>query len=166
MAALHGSVDILDDDTGNLEEEHEFETFAQEFIDLDDWHEVTTDRKVTFSEHQEPPLMNIMNITGIVSNDESIGTIPWSPVKKLPAKPKQPPSRPTPSNKSQLSLSQELVHRSSKLHLEIFLIIQFKPKLVQRLTCLTVKPNLTTKNLLLIALKLLPLLPYRPRSTS
>ena len=58
--------------------------------------------------------MNIMNITGVVSNDESIGTIPWSPVKKLPAKPKQPPSRPTPCDKSQLSLSQEFVKRSQQ----------------------------------------------------
>ena len=114
MAALHGSIDILDDDTGNFEEEHKFETFAQEFINQDDWHEVTTDRKVTFSQHQEPPPRNIMNITGIVSNYESIGTIPWSPSKKLSAKPKQPPSRPTPRNKSQFSLSQELVHQSQQ----------------------------------------------------
>ena len=55
MAALHGSADMID------EEEHENKTFAQEFIELDDWHEVATDRNyqeniVTFSEHKELPL--------------------------------------------------------------------------------------------------------------
>ena len=37
MAALHGSVNMLDDDETNLEdEEHEFEAFAQEFIEQND----------------------------------------------------------------------------------------------------------------------------------
>ena len=36
MAALHGSVNVIDDDDDYLEEEHEFETFAQEFIGQDD----------------------------------------------------------------------------------------------------------------------------------
>ena len=39
MVALHGSADILSDD----EEVHEFETFAQEFIELNDLH-VTANR--------------------------------------------------------------------------------------------------------------------------
>ena len=117
MAAMHGSADMVDDDTNIFEEEHEFETFAQEFIDQDDWHEVATDTNytekiVTFSDQQEPP--HIMNITGIGTNDESIGTIPRTPVQKLPAKPIQPPSRPTPCDKSQLSLSQEFVKRSQQ----------------------------------------------------
>ena len=104
MAALHGNVDIFDDDTGICEEEHEFETFAQEFIKHNNWHEVATDRNDqerigTFSEHQELPPMNIMNITGVVSDDGSIGTIPWTPV--------QSPTRPTLCGGSQLSLSQE-----------------------------------------------------------
>ena len=65
-------------------------------------------------EHEELPPVNIMNITGMVSNDVSIGTSPWKPVKKLPSKPMQPPSRPTLSEKSQLSPSQELVNRSQQ----------------------------------------------------
>ena len=101
---------MLDDVTSNFVEEHEFERFAQEFMELDDWHDVATDIN-DFSEHQEPPPINIMNITGIGSNGESIGTIPGTPVKKIPAKPTQPPSRPTPCDKSQLSLSQEFVNR-------------------------------------------------------
>ena len=36
MAALHGSVNVIDDYDDDLEEEHEFETFAQEFIGQDD----------------------------------------------------------------------------------------------------------------------------------
>ena len=35
MAALHGSVNVLDDDEGNFEDEHEFEALAQQFIDQD-----------------------------------------------------------------------------------------------------------------------------------
>ena len=107
MAALHGSANIMDD-AGNFEEEHEFETFAREFIELNDWHEVATDRNdldkiETFSEHQELPSMNIVNITGIVSDDGSTGPIPWSPS-----------SRPTLSDESQLSLSHELVYLSQQ----------------------------------------------------
>ena len=97
MAALHGSVDIFDDDTGICEEEHEFETFAQEFVEQNN------------CEHHELPPMNIMNITGVVSNGGSTETIP---VKKLPSKPMQPPSRPTLCDKSQLS--QELVDQSQQ----------------------------------------------------
>ena len=119
MAAMHGSADMVDDDTDIFEEGHEFETFAQDFINQDDWHEVTTDTNYTekivaFSDHQEPPPMNIMNITAFGSNDESIGMIPLTPVLKLPAKPIQPPSRPTPSDESQLSLSQEFVEQSQQ----------------------------------------------------
>ena len=96
MAALHGSADVIDD------AEHEFETFAQEFIKLDDWHEVT------FSEHQELLPMNIMNITGIESDDESLGTMPWTP-------PMQPPSsRPIPCDRGQFSRSQKLANRSQQ----------------------------------------------------
>ena len=36
MAALHGSVNVIDDYDDELEEEHEFETFPQEFIGQDD----------------------------------------------------------------------------------------------------------------------------------
>ena len=119
MAAMHGSADMLADDADIFEEGHEFETFAQDFINQDDWHEVTTDTNYTekivaFSDHQEPPPMNIMNITAFGSNDESIGTIPQTSVLKLPAKPIQPPSRPTPSDKSHLSLSQEFVEQSQQ----------------------------------------------------
>ena len=42
MAALHGSTDMLSDDTDNLEEVREFETFAQGFIEQNDWHKVVT----------------------------------------------------------------------------------------------------------------------------
>ena len=113
MAALHGPADLLDD-AGNFEEVHEFEMFAQEFIEQD-----KNDSMVTFGEHKELPPRYIMNITETVSNDESLGTIPWSPVKILPAKSKQPPSQQTPSrqtpcDKSQLSLSQKLVHQSQQ----------------------------------------------------
>ena len=60
MAALHGSADMIND-AGNFEKEHEFETFAHEFIELNDWHEVNPDRNdldniETSSEHQELPL--------------------------------------------------------------------------------------------------------------
>ena len=117
MAALHGSVDMLDDETGIFEEEHEFETFAQEFFMLSNCHEVAADsndmeKMANSSEHQELPRMNIMNITGLASNDESIGTIPWKPMKNLPVKPMQPTSRPTRCDKSKLSLAQELVNRT------------------------------------------------------
>ena len=113
MAVLHGSVDMLDDETGIFEDEHEFESSAQEFIKQNNWQEAATD-KIDFSKHKELHSMNVINITGILSNDESIRTIPWTPVKKLPAKPIQPPSRPTPCYKSQLSWSQELVNRSQQ----------------------------------------------------
>ena len=110
MAALHGSVEIFDDDT-SIFEEHEFETFAQEFIEQNKWHEVATDKndlenKATLSEHQDLPPINIRNITGIVSDDGSIGTIPWKPV--------QSPSRPTLCGGSQLSLSQERFNQSQQ----------------------------------------------------
>ena len=65
MAAQHGSVDMPDDDTGIFEEEHEFETFAQEFIEQNNLHEVAANRK----DFEELPPVNIMNITGIVSDD-------------------------------------------------------------------------------------------------
>ena len=76
MAAMHGPTDMLND-AGDFEEVHELETFAQEFIE----HERNDcEEKATSSEHQELLPMNIMNITGIVSNDQrSIGTIPWTP---------------------------------------------------------------------------------------
>ena len=66
MAALHGSADIPIEN----KEVHEFETSAQEFIELNDWHVVATDKNdleegLTVNEHQEPPHMNIMSITGI-----------------------------------------------------------------------------------------------------
>ena len=121
MAALHGSIDMLDDVTSNFVEEHEFERFAQEFMELDDWQEVATDSN-DFSKHQEPPPMNVMNITGIGSNDESIGTSPRTPVKKLPAKPIQPPSRPTPCDESQLSLSQGFVNRCQQTSMQTLAI--------------------------------------------
>ena len=87
--ALHGSVDMPDNETGIFEDEHEFESSAHEFIEPNNWQEGATDeidleKKVTFNEPQELTPMNIMNITGIVSNDESIETIPWTPVIKLP----------------------------------------------------------------------------------
>ena len=96
MAALHGFIDLFDDDTGNFEE--------QELIEQDD--ELATDKEdleeiVTVSEYQELPPMNIMNI------------MPWRPVKKVPAKPMQPLSRPTLCyDKNQQSLPQELVNQS------------------------------------------------------
>ena len=96
MAALHGPADLLDD-AGNYEEVHEFEMFAQEFIEQD---RNDLEKIVNLSEHQELPPRNITNITGIVSNDESLGTIPWSPGKILPAKSKQPPSQQTPSRQT------------------------------------------------------------------
>ena len=36
MAALHGSVNVVDDEDGYYEDEHEFEALAQEFIDQED----------------------------------------------------------------------------------------------------------------------------------
>ena len=36
MAALHGSVNMLDEEENNFEDEHEFEALAQEFIDQED----------------------------------------------------------------------------------------------------------------------------------
>ena len=75
MAAMHGSVDMLDDDTSIFEEEHEFESFAQEFIEQNNRQDAT-DKFDFENENQELPTVNIMNITGIMSNDESIGTIP------------------------------------------------------------------------------------------
>ena len=77
MAAMHGSVNMLEDE--NYEDEHEFETFAQEFIEQDDWHEAATDRndsddeKVTISEpiYQEMHPKNILNITApVIPNSE------------------------------------------------------------------------------------------------
>ena len=91
MAVLHDSVDMLDDETGIFEDEHEFESSAQEFIKQNNWQEAATD-KIDFSKHKELHSMNVINITGILSKDESTRTIPWTPVKKLPAKPIQPPS--------------------------------------------------------------------------
>ena len=56
-----------------------------------------------------------MNIKGIMSNDGSIGQIPRSPVNRLPSKLMQPPSsRPTMSDESHLSLSQELAYLSQQ----------------------------------------------------
>ena len=43
MAALKGSVNVIYDDDDNLEEEHEFGTFAEQFIVQDDWYEAATD---------------------------------------------------------------------------------------------------------------------------
>ena len=54
--------------------------------------------------------MNVMNITGLVSDDGSIGPIPWSSSMLM-----QPPSsRPTLSDESHLSLSQELAYLSQQ----------------------------------------------------
>ena len=70
---------------------------------------------LSLSEPEDLPPMNIMNITGIVSNYGSIGAIPWTPVNKLPSRPMQPPSsRPPLCDKSQLPLSQELVNSSQR----------------------------------------------------
>ena len=110
MPAMHGPADMLND-AGDFEEFHEFETFAQEFIEQE---RNSFKEKATLSELQELPPVNMTNITGIGSNDKSIGTIPQTSVLKLPAKPIQPPPRPTPSDKSQLSLSQEFVERSQQ----------------------------------------------------
>ena len=83
MAALHGSVNVIDDyvDDDILEEEHEFETFAQEFIEQDDWHEAATDRNnfeeiLTLNEHQEQHPMNILNIAEPVICIKEIQKIP------------------------------------------------------------------------------------------
>ena len=60
MAALHGSLDILND----VEEVHEFETFAQEFIELNDL-PVMADNVNDLEEvvdYQEVDPMNIFNI--------------------------------------------------------------------------------------------------------
>ena len=115
MAAMHGPADILDD-TGTCEEEHEFEAFAQEFNEQNNLHEVDADSNdfENVTEHEGLPPVNIMNITGIVSEDVSIGTTPWTPVKRLPSKPTQSPSRPTLCDKSHLSLSQELLNQSQQ----------------------------------------------------
>ena len=67
MAAMHGSVRTLEveDEDYDLNEEHEFEQSAQDFLEQGDWHEVATGRndyekKVTISEKVHP--MNILNI--------------------------------------------------------------------------------------------------------
>ena len=164
MAVLHGSVDMLDDETGIFEDGHDFESSAQEFIKQNNWQEAATD-KIDFSKHKELHSMNVINITGILSNDESIRTIPWTPVKKLPAKPIQPPSRPTPCYKSQPSWSQELVNRSQQTTPGNLFDSSIQTWPVQLLTCPS-KPSSTIKNLWLIALMLLLLLPSRPRWTS
>ena len=44
MAALHGSVDMLDNETGIFQDEHEFESSAHEFIELNNWQEGATDK--------------------------------------------------------------------------------------------------------------------------
>ena len=36
MAAMHGSVNVLEDENFIVDDEHEFESFAQEFIEQDD----------------------------------------------------------------------------------------------------------------------------------
>ena len=107
MAAMHGPADILDD-TGTCEEDLEFAAFSHEFIEQNNLHEVAAERNYfeNASEHEELPPVNIMNITGIVSNDVSFETIPWTPVKKLPSNSMQPPSRLTSWDKSELPLSQ------------------------------------------------------------
>ena len=116
MAALHGSVDMLDNETNISEDEHDFESSAHEFIELNNWQdeidEIDLEKKVTFNEPQELTPMNIMNITGIVSNDESIETIPWTPVIKLPIKPREPPLHLT--LQGQHTLSHELVNQSQQ----------------------------------------------------
>ena len=111
MAALHGFVDLFDDDTGNFEEQELIEQDDELATDKDDLEEMVM---VTVREYQELPPMNIINITGIVSNDDSIGTIPWNPVKRSLAKSMQPPSRPTLCDQGQHTLPQELVYRSQQ----------------------------------------------------
>ena len=77
MAALHGSADIPIDD----EEEHEFETSAQEFIQLNDWHVVATDTNdleevFTVNQHQELHPMNILNIEEKIICSDEVQKIP------------------------------------------------------------------------------------------
>ena len=161
MDAMHGPADMLND-AGDFEEVHEFETFAQDFIEQE---RNNFKEKATSSEHQELSPVNIMNITGIGSNDESIGTIPQTSVLKLPARPIQPPSQPIPSDKSQLSLSQEFVEQShqtspgNSIH-DLMLTIAILS------ADLSVQTDFNNEEPVTDPDKLVALLPCRPRSSS
>ena len=78
--------------TGICEEEHEFETFAQEFNEQNDLHEVDADRNdfENVSDHEGLPPVNIMNVTGIVSNDTTTKNLLLIALKLLPLLPCRP----------------------------------------------------------------------------
>ena len=83
MAALHGSVNVVDDEDGYYEHEHEFEALAQEFIDQEDWHEAATSRNYLKEEiitnkpfYQEMQPNKILNVAQPVIFDDKSLKIP------------------------------------------------------------------------------------------